>query len=76
MTLTVTVSYAQRATTAINDRGRIARSLEPTSTNTWRLIEDDEFGYYDQEEVEEIAQEIELILENAGIPREEYEVEL
>ncbi len=70
LTLSVSVSYAQRVESVIEDnRRRAFQWFEKTSTNAWT------FFASDREEAEDIAGEATYILEAAGIPETEYDIE-
>ena len=75
MTLKVSTTHAQRVAAALDDNRQIAKLFERTATNVWTLIENDQVGHYGPDETRDMAITVDLPLEDAGIPFEEYDIE-
>jgi hypothetical protein len=70
MKLTVSLSYTQKATFAINDARILRASLEHTQTNEWVGRNEEE---YDDDDY--LADEVTRVLVAAGVPEDEFTIE-
>ncbi len=76
MTITIiNLSKVQIAEAIINDNQSLAKALERTSTSMWTLIENDEVGFYNPNELLDLSDYINGELFRRDLEEDDYKLE-
>ena len=71
----INLGKVQIAETIINDNQSLAKALERTSTNVWTLIENDEVGFYNPNELLDLSDYINGELFWRDLEEDDYKLE-